>query len=422
MKRNKKDLKQLNCFKIKLENTRNKFSLNIENCCSCRENRLSRNLMSEARLYQHYHTCYSGSKLSRSNSENYTKSKLKNPQMFSHSNNRNRTFESSISNSNSSNGSNNNNNNNSNQAFLNKSPFKGDQSPKRHLSTYELNKSVLNNSTSNKKENFTSRYEFQKKFPPLPSSRDESSSRYQMKLPDFRRSIDRIYSMENTSASTSIESKLRPPPPPLPSMPKISTEKHFFTTPKTNNAQKLFKEPVNAQRKMVPKKIEKLPTFNDSDSYLDSIRNLSSSELNSYIEKLINQFRIKTKIDANIRPDPDKLNKAFTMSKETKEATSKKDTSQQQAAPNVNNMYRDDLFVVSEMSIKNSNASEDTYIKKILNDEDDQEESVSVEELNLEEESEESNGLINYTHSYELEDLSSQNTSFNQESSGSVKK
>ena len=394
MKRNKKDLKQLNCFKIKLENTRNKFSLNIENCCSCQNNRISHNLMSDTKLHQHYHTCFSGSKLPRSNSENYAKSTLKNTQIFNNSNDRNKTFESSISNVTS-------NNNNS----LNKTPLKSDQSPKRHLSIYELNRSILN---SSKKENLTSRYDFQRKFPPLSSSRDENSSRYQTKLPDFRRSIDRVYSMENTSTSTSIESKLKPP-----LKPKIQTENKFFT-PKSNNAQKFLKEPVNAQRKMMPN-LQKLPTYNDSDSYLDSIRNLSSSELNNYIEKLINQFRIKTNLNTNLQHEP---HKPFTMTKKNKDTDSKKDKSQQQTSSIVNNKYKDDLFVVSEMSVKNSNASEDTYIKKILND--DEQESISIEELNLEEESEEGNSLINYTHSYELEDLSSQNTSFNQESSNSV--
>jgi len=403
MKRYKKDLKQLNCFKIKLENTRNKFSLNIENCCSCQNNKLKKTLMPDTKLHHHIHTCYSGTKLSRSNSENYSKTMFKNPQMFVDSNNKTRTLENSLS---------------SNNQFLKNNLYKGEEPYKKHSDTLELNKSVLSTPKTNKKECLTSRYDFQRKLSPL-FSREESSSRYQnTKLPDFRRSIDRIYSMENTSTSTSIDSKFKRP------MSKIPTEKRFLLF-KSNNTQNILKEPVNAQRKTMPK-LEKSPTYNDSDSYLDSIRNLSSSELNTYIEKLINQFRIKTKINTTFRTDPEKLNKAFANNKEKKEKDSKQEASQQEkTSSNVNNNYRDDLFVVSEMSIKNSNASEDTYIKKILNEEEeegDEEESISVEELNLEDESEESNGLINYTHSYELEDLSSQNTSFNQESSSSIKK
>ena len=298
-------------------------------------------------------------------------------------------------------------------------------SPKRPLSNFELSKSVESNLS---KPNFTSRYNFEKVTNPFYSSRGENLNRAS-KMPDFRRSFDRVNIYESTTTTTSNSSgksdnKLKPP------LYKPSVEKRFNSF-KSMNAQNLFKEPVKIQRKT--SLFEKIPTYNDNDSYLDSIRHLSSSQLNTYIEKLIKQFRIKTKINVDQASGGSGSGEKKPL---TKLETSKLDSSCEQNQ-NVNNLYRDDLFDVSEMSVKNSNASQDTYIKNIINEDDEdyddedegsnnnngQEESLNVEDLNLEDESERSNDLINYTHSYELEDVSSDNTSFNQESnSRSLKK
>jgi hypothetical protein len=399
MKRYKKDLKSLNCLKIKVENSKNKFSLNIENCCSCKNNNNPSNkndpnssgiMLTNTKFQHHFHhhTCASsaGKSLSRSFSENCMKNIFKKPTTA----NRPNLIDSTSTNPTV----------NRNESFFVKKAY---QLPAKHLYEYEIHPN--NTKTSPRKETSTSKYNFHERINPLPM-KEENFRRFNLRLPDTRRSIDRLNSQESTTASTSTSHNTNTTTSSAESKPvpvfQPKTERRFYTL-KSSNAQNLLKEPVKLQRKTSS---QKQATYNDNDSYLDSVRNMSSNELNNYIEKLITQFRIKSRINNPVLSKKTEKISIYPPKVEQLESSRKN--------ANSKNQYRDDLFVVSEMSNRNSNASEDTYIKKILNEEED---SLSVEDLNLGESDEDSNDLINYTHSYELEELSSQNTSFNQEES-----
>ena len=459
MKRYKKDLKSLNCLKIKVENSKNKFSLNIENCCTCRNSNIAGGngiMLTNTKLHHHLHTCCGStqqqpktpqkppppptphlSKLSRSISEHCVKNTFKYPTATASNNTSTNTKSRTDGNS---------SNTNADTVFSKQnSLFKSYDLPatRHHHYDYEIttttSKSKPNASRPNKKETITSKYNFLERINPIPMREENFSRRFPSKLPDTRLSLDKLYSQESTTNTTTTTSSTSNstdthnnssntrPRPPAPSPYQVKTDRRFYTL-RASNGPHLLKEPVKSQRMRQPSPhpTKQQPNYNDSDSYLDSIRHMSTNELNNYIEKLITQFRIKSRLSTT-KP---KLSKpTMTATGQMPRYSSMEPLESSRLNASNKNLYRDDLFVVSEMSLKNSNASEDTYIKNLLKEEedddeeeenddyDDQPDSRSIGDLKLEEESDESNDLINYTHSYELEELSSQNTSFNQEES-----
>jgi hypothetical protein len=126
-------------------------------------------------------------------------------------------------------------------------------------------------------------------------------------------------------------------------------------------------------------------------SQMSSIRSMGTQELELYIDSLIRQFRLKSRLnnEKNIKKNVNNISTVATM---TSSAGGGSDSSSSSTSTK------------SNQNIKNPNNSSNELIKQQINND-----KTIEEEPEEEEEEEDESTFINYTHSYELEDLNDSN-------------